>query len=484
MLKSKIPKRPGPKRPTLLGGSALDLSFAAIALCGMAAFAVVFAKERLYADGAYFLIQVIKTEGFHVINGRWLIPLIQWSPLTGVHLGLPMEALIVLVSLANVVLAAALYLFVVRYLRDHAAGMVLLATQFVGLTHALFCPIFEFYYGAMLLVVFVAVLRSTQLPVIARNVLLGTLFVLIASSHFMGLLTLLFVLTLERIWQHKRLALVLAALLVLQLAHRLLFLSEYESDAFKKVFTRLNEWGLAWIFAPGRLVGHGLHALAHYPDTVLLASVATIALIRLRDVRSLVLLLSGLFTMYVLTSLFFPDATHGRYREIVDYAPTVWTLMVIALRVMAHGRMHHLVLALLSLIFIYRMVWSVHVASAYTDRVAWMEQYIEDARSFGIRRGIVLDRGHFLPPGHHVAPLEPLSVNEALLLSACQGPEGVVVLVPMTESELRPDLTPWLDAQLATYGTELPTDPNGRYFHMPRGDFQVMPLRTSAANEH
>lgn len=457
--------------------SRADRSLAWAALIGIALFAVAFAKERLYADGAYFLIQVIKTEGFHVINGRWLIPLIQWLPLTGVHLGLSMEALIVLFSLANVALAALLYLFSVRVLRDREAGLMLVATQFVGLTHALFCPIFEFYYGAMLLVLFVSVQRNTTIPRLGRVGLLSVLFLLVASSHFMGLLVLLFVLVLERIWQDKQLTIILSVLLIALLAHRLVFLSTYESDAFEHVFWRLENWGVLWIFAPGRLMGHMEHTLFHYPDTLALGALAAVVMLRAKDFRGLVLYLGGLFTMYVLISLYYPDATHERYREILDYSPTAWTLLVILMRVIHMPGARPWVLGLLAVTLVLRLAWSTHVGRTYSERTAWMEERIADARSMKVRRAVVLDQETFLPPGNRVRPLEPLSVNEVLLLSACQGPGEVIVLVPLKKEQLRSDLTSWLDVQFATYGTELPTDPNGHYFHMVKDEFVVLPQR-------
>lgn len=98
-----------------------------------------------------------------MINHRWLMPLIQWLPLFGVKLGLSLPAVVVLYSLGNVVLAAAAFLFTSLVLRDRIHELALLATLFVGLAQALFCPVFELYYGAKLLVVLRAVLATDHL---------------------------------------------------------------------------------------------------------------------------------------------------------------------------------------------------------------------------------------------------------------------------------------------------------------------------------
>lgn len=93
--------------------------------------------------------------------------LTQWLPVLGAQLGVSMAALITLFSLGNVVLLVLCYVFVSIRLRDRESGTALVAVQVVGLAHALFCPIFEFYYGALLLVVFRAVWKTRLLsPVV------------------------------------------------------------------------------------------------------------------------------------------------------------------------------------------------------------------------------------------------------------------------------------------------------------------------------
>ena len=160
------------------------------------------------------------------------------------------------------------------------------------------------------------------------------------------------------------------------------------------------------------------------------------------------------------------------------------TLLVILMRVIHRPGARPWVLGLLAVTLVLRLAWSTHVGRTYNERTAWMEGRIADARSLKIRRAVVLDQKTFRPPGHRVRPLEPLSLNEVLLLSACQGPDQVVVLVPIKGEQLRPDLTSWLDAQFATYGTELPTDPKGRYFHMVKNEFVVLPERVDGSLLH
>jgi len=451
-----------------------ELTLAWAGILFITVFAVVYAKERLYADSAYFLTQVVADGNFHIINGRWLIPMSQWMALIGVYLGLPMGTIIILFSLGNVVLLLALYLFVTRVLGNHSAGISLVAMQFVGITHALFCSIFEFYYGAMLLVLFFALLYSDRLPLLVRLTLISVSFVLVVSSHFMGLLVMLLALALVQIWRHPKLSMLLAALLIVQLSHRLYFLTSYEANAFGTVSIRLDLWGVLWIFAPGRLLGQFLQGIWHYPDTLVLAVLATVVLVRNKDTWGLFVYCVGLFAMYVFISLFFPDATHDRYREILDYTPTAWTVLVIGLRVMDVKGARKLVRIALALSLCFRIGWSTYVGRTYTERVEWMEERIAFARRQGIRRSVDLEHRTFQPPGRIVAPLAKLNPPEVLILSACQGPDSVVTIVPMTSNDLVPGYSAWLDEQLEQFGSEFPTTANGGYFHMGKEEFQVL----------
>ncbi|MGV3638393.1 MAG: hypothetical protein ACO1NQ_12205, partial [Flavobacteriales bacterium] len=165
-----------------------------MALSVLAAFAVYFAQERMYADAGYFLVRLIDEEGFHVINQRWLMPLIQWLPLLGIKLGLSLKSITVLYSLGNIALSVAAFLYVNGVLRDRNHALILLATQFVGLAQALFCPVFELYYGAILLITLRALLQRDQPLTRSGQVIACVLFALIATCHFLGLLVLLMML--------------------------------------------------------------------------------------------------------------------------------------------------------------------------------------------------------------------------------------------------------------------------------------------------
>lgn len=439
----------------------------------MAWFAVYFAEERLYGDASYFLFRILNGGHFHIVSGRWIIALIQWPAVLGSWLELPLKVIVVIGSLATSATLLAIFLFITRVLRDPAAGSAVVLVHFVGLGHALFCPVFELYYGAMVLVAFVATLRSQRITARWRLVLLSLFFFLVVSCHFMGLIVMLMVLVLERIWTDRRLLLWLMLLLVLHLWTRLYFLSSYEQDAFSMVFLRLQLDGWTWLFLPGRLVAMAIHCATAYPDTLAIALLTAAILTVKKDVFGLTLFLSGLLLIYVALGLYFPDATATVYREIVDYPVQVWVVVLLWRRIMVYEWAVGLVLTILIGAFVFRVFQPLQIAEAYTERVVWMKERIVAAHLQGIRCGMVQSVPVFQPcdAGQALWGLDPLQV---MLISAATDTDSVVLLVPLkTVEDVRSVDERW-SREMEALGMHRSGSRTGHYFHVPEEPFLLL----------
>ena len=88
----------------------------------MTIFAIVFANERFQADGAYYLFKVVNFETFQVEHQRFILIASQALPLAGVKLGLPLNVIILLNSLNNVVFFYLVFRYCAYFLRDQTAG--------------------------------------------------------------------------------------------------------------------------------------------------------------------------------------------------------------------------------------------------------------------------------------------------------------------------------------------------------------------------
>ncbi|MBK8499557.1 MAG: hypothetical protein IPL52_12275 [Flavobacteriales bacterium] len=445
----------------------------------LALFAVRFADERLYSDSGYYLARVINEGTFRIEHGRWVLALSQVLPLVGVKLGLGMKALIVLHSLNNAVWLCACMLFAGRVLRDGDAVIALAAVHLIGLTHGLFCPIFELYYGADLLILFLAVNRCEGLAPAWRWLLLITLFTGAITSHFLGLFLAFGAIALEEAWSNRKLLVVLFALTVVMLIVRFLTLSVYEQSGLEFLADLRDPQKLLALFALDRMMEFAGYLAIHYADLSILALAATTMLWRSGERRSVLVLLGGLFVLHVLAGLFLPGFIHDRYREQVNFATTAWVLLVIALRLLPLARWRTITLAMLAAAGLFRMVRAEWIAPWYTERTALTKARIDAARERGASKGIVQAPVYFGPP-HHLIDLSWSTSVESLLLSATNGPEGTVSLITTEDLEL-PEVRAQLDRFIfRRWDIMDPSWLDQRYFRAPTGRYTPAPAGSSA----
>ena len=298
------------------------------------------------------------------------------------------------------------------------------------------------------------------------------MFALVATCHFLGLLVLLLMLILDRIWRYRSLTIAFAIILMLLMAPRIIGLSVYEDRAFHTVFLRLEIAGIGWVFAPGRLWAHAVQAFWHYPDAILIALLSILTAWRMKAWWPMLVFITGHLIIYTVVSLYFPDGTHDRYRETLDYAHVLWAL-VAAGWALQHAPVWRIRAPYVFLvILVLRFAWSFHVGGTFVERREWIEERIEHARQQRNTKGLDMVTSSFTAPGFNNAPLYAPAPFEYLLFSAMEDPENAIVLVsvpPNTQVD-----QPALDKELRREGVMLPVRTNGRYFQMPNGPFTVV----------
>lgn len=448
---------------------------AVLAFCGAVVlylgwFAIHFAQERLYSDSSYYLFRVVNEGAVWIEHGRWVLALSQILPLVGTVLGLPMASLITLHSVNNVFFLVLCLVFVLGVLEDPDAAVALVSIHLIGLTHGLFCPIFELYYGITLLIVLRAVIRSDRLSPFLRWPLIGALFVGSISCHFLGTLLVLGLLCMDRVRVDRRMLVVLAVLFLAQLMLRLFTLSDYERGSLS-FFTDLHEPGkFLALFNPAWIKPLFAYLFRHYLDVAVLAVVTLIALFQTRKWWQLSVFVSLLLVLYVLVGLYLPGNAHDRYREQLNFASTAWVLLAVCFHVLPSSRWRPTVMVLLVLASVWRVVMVMHVAPYYSARTSWHLDRIHQARSMGITKGIVpapVDLG----TADDQVDLSWSTSVESLLLSARSGPEGTVSLI--TEQDVAyGDVASKLDHFILRRWDILdPRSLNTHYFQPPQGTY-------------
>lgn len=445
------------------------------ALAFMAWFAVHFAAERILNDASYFLLCMVDRGGFFVNQGRWIMPLSQWSAVIGIKAGMSMTTVITLYSLGSVMVVTCAYLFVRYALKDRQAGLVVIGTQLVGVGHAVFCPVFEFYYAAPLLVACLALLKSTRLAPLPRAVIFAVLLFLVLSAHFLAMIVTVMAVAAAGIHRERRIALVALAVLAMHTIIRANVLSAYELRAISSLWIRLEGLGWAWLFRPGRLIGHLEHAVSVYPDVIFLSVLFATALMKARRWYPLVVLVGGLFVLYVLQSFYFPDGTHSVYREFVDFPFAVWVVIVPwALwprELVGAARWRRV----LGIALAFRCLLWIVLSPTYVDRVDWMRDRIAAAHDQGIRRGLVAKLPTFITPCWGKVEVAPLNAMEVMLFSAEQGPQHTVALVPMHDPSMdRHTFEMEFEEKLRAENVPLIWNSPSPYFDLPPEPFRVL----------
>ncbi|MEO8590150.1 MAG: hypothetical protein ABI432_12325 [Flavobacteriales bacterium] len=451
----------------------------AAVLLFLTVFAWHYADQRIYADSGYYLARVINEGTFHVEHGRWVLALSQILALAGVKLGLSMSTLILLHSLNNVVFLGLCMWFAARVLRNERAVIALAAVHLIGLTHGLFCPIFELYYGVDLLILFQAVLVSERLVPRTRWILLVLLFLGAISSHFMALLLVPGMLLIGGHWRDRRLMLVLGSALIAFLALHFATMSYYESGQLSFIWQITSPSRVLPLFSLEFLRTQITRAWEHYPDVLLLMIVTSVALWRSRQRRVFAIFWLGLLAIHVLTGLYMPWPMHDRYREQVDFAAPAWVVLIGVLRVLPLVRWRLFLLIVLLICAGYRMVCAEWIAPYYEARTRWQQAWIDGARHIGLHKVIVDPAGvTFGPPGHKVSPYWSTGV-ECLLLSAKDGPDAVVSVITTDDLEC-PDVVAHLDKFIFRCWDVLDNEYlDQRYFKLSGGRY--VPLRIAPA---
>ena len=438
-------------------------------------FAARFADERLYADSGYYLMHVINQGVFRIEHGRWALTLSQALPLLGVKLGAPLHALILLHSLNNVLWLVACMLVAWRVLRAPQAAVAIAALHLIGLAHGLFCPIFELYYGADLLILFLAAWRAEHLDRRVRAAMLVALFLAVISCHLMGLALMAWALLLERAWRERRLFAALVIIGSTYLVLHALTVSDYEKDHLGLLRRAWHPGVVAGLFTLTHVLASVRYAVTHYPDVLALGLMASFLLLRDRGCRwKGVLLIAFLAALHLVIAIKHTDPLHDRYREQLNFPAIAAVIVALGLHAWHMGRARTTVLASLFLAVLFRVARAEQVAPFYTARTVAIEGYIAEARANGMHKAIGPWSRSFGDNAHSVELSWSVSV-ESLLLSSADDPCCTVSIITQ-EDRAFGDVAQRLHRFVFRRWEILPEawlDP--RWFTAPTGRYEALP---------
>ncbi len=210
----------------------------------MAIFAIVFAKERFQADGAYYLFKVVNYGEFQIEHQRYILAVSQALPLLGAKLGLSLNAIFILNSLNNVVFFYLVFLYAVYYLKDKTAGIAVILFMVFGVLHIQFTPMYEIWYGTILLVLVRSHMVWRRTVSLKDLLLVGVLMLTVLFAHPLLFIPLLFIILLDAMETRRiqwRMLICIVIVFVSWYAIKQMFLSTYEGGKMSMLDTTWNK---------------------------------------------------------------------------------------------------------------------------------------------------------------------------------------------------------------------------------------------------
>jgi hypothetical protein len=445
----------------------------------LAAFSIYFANERFQADGAYYLFKIINYEKFQIEHQRYILIFSQAIPLLGIKLGLSLKAIIVLNSLSNPIFFYLIFAYVVFRLRDYTGGVAVILFQVVGVMHLQFTPMYEIWYGAVLLIPLRSHLITNRFHSFLDWLILSALIITILFSHpllFIPLLFILFFTAVEYWIIHWRMFVAVIGSFVVWYLIKKIFLTEYESGKMSMISTSTND---AWknLLQPGYYWKLTKFFFSYY-------TVPTISLIfsllfyLVRRARIKAILVSGFFIGHILIVNF----THTSDFVISPYFERMYMpLVAISIIPFLYDIFTQFTLSnivggiLLTSIILWRIWLFVSLGMDYRERTKQQEQIIATAQKQSGTK-FLLHQNDLMGCMSYAEWSLPM---ETMLYSARAGKEKTVSIATwpdMTESNNQEILKDNSNKYIMRRWEIMPDNVvNGKYFLMKEGFYQELP---------
>ncbi len=123
-------------------------------------FALVYYKERIFLDGSYYFFHVVQHETFHIEHQRFILAISQLLTVIGTKLNLSLNTVLILNSVNPVIYLWSLFLLSTLWLRSEGICWALLLSSVCGIYFIYFIPMYEVWYGGVLLIFFAGILEK------------------------------------------------------------------------------------------------------------------------------------------------------------------------------------------------------------------------------------------------------------------------------------------------------------------------------------
>ncbi len=441
-----------------------------ILACFTVVVALVFFRERLYADAAYYFFHAVNAESFHVEHGRLVLAISQLIPLGGLYIGLELKELAVLASLGNALFYILLALFIrFRYSNNYLAlGALLIPVVNQHFLH--FSPMMEITYGSALLMLYYVLLTNGESG-IQRMVLLTLCVVLILTSHpehFISVAVLApSVRKTDKNW--LPVAVWIAFIITVIFVVKISTFSEYEAGKVSAYTDHNHHFSQLW--NPGYLKELVLMLLSEYTFAILAFLLCTAYFLKRKEYLRAIQIFAGVVAVIVLVNSAKEATSYTRYIQSM-YSPFVAIVLVLLLAEVIprlDQRQKFLLLLAIAACALYEgyRVWEF---GEDLGRRTKMHEVIMKKASAEEGQKFYIDKDDWQPDFYWFGWSSPM---ELLILSSFDGPNETMSILEREDLEYNQNFEHLDDGKFVLRRFEIEKHEflNSRFFNLPKGPY-------------
>jgi len=346
--------------------------------------AIIFFKERIFLDGSYYFFHVVQHETFHVEHQRFILAISQLLAVIGTKLHLSLNTVMILNSVNPVLYLWIFFLLSIFWLRNEAIAWVLLLSSVCGIYFIWFIPMYEVWYGCVLLIFFAGVLERKYYFRVTHQIIFGILFITLLFSYpliFIGVIYF----SVAHFIRERKIPISIAAIYLLSFAVWLVwkyfFISDYETgkieypvsqmgNTIHQNFTTLSDFKnlIAFLFGV-------------YPEEMICLIMTVVFLFVKKEKLQAFLLLGFVGALILLVNLTHEQPwKHSNYFERMYLLLIPLCLVPFLKNVFLSMRTKVFAELIIGAIVVFRLSQIVHHAKDYTAHEHEVESIIEKAR--------------------------------------------------------------------------------------------------------
>lgn len=350
-------------------------------------FSIWFYEERLHADSGWYAFNLINSESFHIEHGRFVLFFSQILPWIAIKLGLSLKSILLAYSLNHIFFPFSIYLICKHVFKHKTAGLLIIALQLISISKGFFCPMFELYYVAYLLVLFTVILHSGFRY---KYLILPPLLLLICTGHPLSFLLALLVIAYRFIDQGKgvyKSSIAFILLIILFYFIKSQYTSEYDLAKQNSFYNTLAtvRYDASYLLKLGTML------LTYYWGILVVFVLAGSLLLAQKRVYHLLIFIGSFCFFLAIANVSYYGFHITRYQEQVYFPLSFVVAFPLFFYVLPKVTVvkQNILLTVFILLLITRFIHLKHESTFFVQRINEIEQQIATARNLEIKKVVV-----------------------------------------------------------------------------------------------